>query len=234
MGHLADVPGHNRPATELRRVDGDVTSRRDGEVIEGLEVMGSIVIEHDDVTVRRNRVHGSGKAEGGPAYVAWNTIGKVHGDEERVSGRGRGRDVHFNRFDLFLFRGYEWSGAERSSRQVRLSPVPVARDAVGVFPAAAPMTSGFLFQNTNGRIDDVLVQGNHFDGDVYRYLSFNRARASTGPTDVRILDNTFVRRYPAFGRSQLIGADDPGHITWAGNVDEAGEAIAPVRGMKRR
>ena len=108
----------------------------------------------------------------------------------------------------------------------------MAKDAVGVFPAASPMTSGFLFQNSNGRIDDVLIQGNHFDGDVYRYLSFNKASESSGPTNVRVLGNTFVKRYPTFGKSQLIGADTPGNITWGGNVDQKGTTIPKISGMK--
>ena len=299
VGHLADIPGHNVPATDLVKVEGSVTSTHDGQVIEGLEVTGDIIVKHNNVTVRRNRIYGSAKAEGGQAEIAWNTIGKVEGDEDRVVGGGRGRNAHFyrneifgsvdlfnfydtgnvtieenwayspyqqltdeyqmnnsspkshndgiqvhkggskykvlnNRFDLFLFRGYRWSGAERTSTEVRLSPIPVAKDAIGVFPAASPMTSGFLFQNSTGRIDDILIQGNHFDGDVQRYLSFNKASETSGPTNVRVLDNTFVKRYPTFGKAQLVGADTPANITWGGNVDQTGTDIPKLSGMQAR
>ena len=304
VGHLANLPGHNVPASSLRPHVGSYETTRDGEVVEGLSIPGMVVVKHRDVVIRRNRIGLGVSAIPTPTHpsvsarVEWNTIGPEGGFEEwHLSGNGRGENLvfyrneifggvdlfnfydrgnvvvqenwaygpyqmlddrfqqdqpttvshsdgvqvhmggrryHFvrNRFDLFLFRGYRWAGAPNASAQVPILPAPTARSQLGVIPNVAPVTTGFLFQQTNGRVDDILFDGNRVDGDFYRALSFEKGPFDESATNVRIVNNTFVRRYPTFGRNQLVGADTPANIVFDGNIDEAGSAIPRPSGMR--
>ena len=301
VGHLANMPGYNVPATNLTRVNGDYSTTHDGEIVEAMDIAGSVIVRNRDVIIRRNRI-GLGVIARSPstsARVEWNTIGPELGVEAPyLFGNGRGVNLVFfrneifggvdlfnlndggnvtiqenwaygpyqmlddpyqnnrsgtlshndgiqvfsggahyrvirNRFDLFLFRGYKWSGQPNGSAQVQLSPRPRAKDQLGKVPNIAPMTTGFLFQQGNGRLDDILFDGNRIDGDYYRAFSFERGRYAQSATNVRIVNNTFVRRYPEFGRIELIGAATPGNIVFDNNVDEKGHPIPTPEGMKQ-
>ncbi len=165
-----------------------------------------------------------------------------------------GKRLHFlrNRWDLFLFQGYRWNGGSQPSGsgssycgnisksgscetigQTKLSPAPTARDQIGVVPNINPLTTGMLFQQSRGTIEDVLIDGNYFDCDCYGYLSFTKGKYSQGPTNVRIVNNLFVKRYSTFGRDRLVGFDTPGNISWGNNIDENGNQISkPNSSMK--
>ena len=304
VGHLANLPGYNVPATNLTPYDGNYVTSRDGEVVEAMDISGSVIVRNRDVIIRRNRIGlgvaamPNGDHPSVSARVEWSTIGPERGVEAAyLFGNGRGENLTFyrneifggidlfnfndggnvtirenwaygpyqmlddpyqqdnattkshndgiqvfhggahyhvigNRFDLFLFRGYRWDGEANRSKQVALSPRPTARSQIGVFENVAPMTTGFLFQQGNGRLDDIVFDGNRIDGDYYRALSFEKGDYSTSATNVRIVNNTFVRRYPEFGRSQLIGASTPSNVVFDNNVDESGRQIPTPDGMK--
>lgn len=301
VGHLADFPGHTTPATDLDVHEGGYESTADGEVIEGLRILGDVIVRHEDVTVRRNRIVGNVRIDdGASADVEWNTIGVEEGEERSVGG-GTGQDVRYyrnevfgtvdlfnfygdgnveieenwaygayqrlddpfqqrgsstqshsdgvqihhggeryrivrNRFDLFLFRGFEWDGRPNRSDQVRIASAPTARSQLGVVPNVAPMTAGVLIQASEGPVRDVLIEGNHFDGDYYwAILIDGRVR------NVRVVDNTFVQRYPLpgedegyFGRNGLLTAEDLGEVVFDDNTDEDGREIPRPEGSRRR
>lgn len=301
VGHLADLPGHAAPSGDLEVHDGEYETRSDGEVVEGLQILGDVIVRHEEVVVRRNRIVGNVRiADGGSATVEWNTIGVEEG-EERTVGAGTGQDVTYyrneifgtvdlfnfyghgnveveenwaygayqrlddpfqqggsnthshsdgvqihhrgeryrivrNRFDLFLFRRFEWEGRPNRSDQVRIASAPTAKSQLGVVPNVAPMTAGLLIQDSNGPVRNVLIEGNHIDGDYWwAILLDGRIR------NVRIFDNTFVQRYPLrgdddghFGRNGLLAVDEADEVVWDGNVDERGREIPPPSGTRAR
>ena len=304
VGHLANLPGYNVPATNLTNYTGTFTTSYDGQLIEGMNISGSVMVKHRNVVIRRNRI-GMGVSAipdsshpNVSARVEWNTIGPEYGSESTfLAGNGRGENLTFyrnevfggidlfnfnyggnitiqenwaygpyqmlddpyqqagastkshndgmqvfhggahykvigNRFDLFLFRGYEWSGTPNASPQVQISPRPKAKDDIGRFTNIATQTTGFLFQQGAGRLDDIVFDGNHFDGDYFRLWSFEAGSYTESPTNVRIVNNTIVRRYSTFGKTQLIGVYTPSNVTWGNNVDERGQQIAKVSGMQ--
>ena len=59
-----------RPRVALSRVDGDVHSTREGQVIEGLDIRGTLYIDHSGVIVQNVKVTGAG----GYSWAIW--VGK--------------------------------------------------------------------------------------------------------------------------------------------------------------
>ena len=72
--------------------DGDVVSTHDGEVIEGMDITGSVIVKHRGVGVRRNRIGLAGGTFPDDAHPPMTIAPNVAAAACRRPGRTSARD----------------------------------------------------------------------------------------------------------------------------------------------
>jgi hypothetical protein len=201
---------------------GPVTSTRDGQVIENLDVRGTITVRNNNVTIRNVRVDG-----GGAAYAISypdGVSGLVVEDSEifnfgtasiggNVDGyTARRLDVHHSGGDGFKagtgtsiescwvhFLGTA-AGAHADGVQVSDGSRVVIRGNFFDMPVgvAGTNSNAAVFVAPDfGAIDDVLVEGNWMDGGNYTVFSAAKTGHawSAWATNLVVRDNLIGRDY---------------------------------------
>lgn len=220
---------------------GSVTTQRDGQVIDGLDVLGMVKVQHDNVTIRRSRI--KAKAEAAPSdypiKIASGVVGTVVEDVE-IDGSGRTTvGIAFKNFTARRVNIHDTGDGVRADGDTALLDSWVhdlARitadahgDCVQILKGAhvqvlrntldaGTLNSAFII-SAQAPVDDVLIEGNVVMGGGWTvYLGGNTKGIPV--TGVRLVDNVFGpskhgRIHPAARGAAVL----------AGNVDAQG---APV------
>ena len=226
----------------LEPFDGDLTVRLDGQVVENLEIRGTLWIAANDVVVRNVWVYSESAwtvyVEEGSATFENVEIGHPDFIGERGIG---GRNVTARLLDIHHVEDGIKLGDDSTYEQVHvhdldsLSPDPHA-DAIqadggssnvmvrdSVLDSTGPLGTGnaaVLLKSDLGPIDGVILDGNHLNGGAYTI--FVRDGGNGYPTNVTFTDNTFGPDFK-FGL-----ADIPGSVAWSGNTFEGtGQDLEP-------
>lgn len=237
--------GPSKPAALLP--SGSIVANQDGQVIENVEVTGSIRIEANNVTVRNFRVNGSGSHYG--VQTGFDFTGTVLEDGEILNvssacifGKGftaRRLNLHESGGDGVKTRGDVlveacWihhlgsnPGAHADGNQTRVGDRIVFRDnnidmPVSTSPNGEPgylSNAALIIQDSLGTIDDFLIEGNWLNGG--NYTVFITPNHPSGITNLRVLNNRFGRDY-RYGPFQTGGIP----MIVSGNVwDDTGELL---------
>lgn len=247
----SETTGPDAAADEVRlRPSGSVTSEHDGEVISGLDVTGEIRIAHDDVVVEDVRLR-TGDGPYGISYVADSGAHGARVERVEIDGGGNPEQIGVFLDDVHLrdsrIRGVRVGVQARSGALVEGNHIHdlavgdethgtavsvhggrgvIIRDnrlegstsaALSLYPRLAP-------------IEDVLVEGNLFDGGSYcvyggdvdkEYRERNR--------DIRFIGNAFGRSLHAdcgiHGPVAAFDPTQPGN-RWEDNVwADTGEQV---------
>jgi hypothetical protein len=228
----AAVPYGLSDAESLEIHEGDLTVRLDGQVVEDLEIRGTLWIAANDVTVRNVWVYaeapwtvyveeGSATFEnveiGNPAVIGERGIGgnnvtarllDIHHVEDgiKVGNNSSYEQVHVHDLDSLSSDPHaDAVQADGGSSNVRV--VDSILDSTG--PLGTGNASVFL-KSDLGPIDDVLVEGNQLNGGAYSV--FVQDGGNGQPTGVTFTHNTFGPDY-AFGLTDIDGP-----VEWSGNT----------------
>jgi len=246
-----DRPGlHNtgpEPSVTLVRTE-TIVAKRDGQIIENVEVHGQIVIKANDVTVRNFRISANGALYGitvGLGEYSGTVIqnGEIAGASSagifgsnftarRVQIHEIGGDGIKAR-DNVLVEGC-WihhvgtrAGAHADGNQTRMGKgITFRHNFIDMpFPTPEPgekvylANAAFMISDHVGPVDDFLIEGNWLNGGNYTIML--KVVKFGGPTNVRIVNNRFGRSYQ-YGLLRLSGVP----VKLEGNVwDDTGELV---------
>ncbi|WP_214409871.1 hypothetical protein [Sphaerisporangium fuscum] len=206
-----------KPGTQLRVV-GETTVKKAGEVVEGVEIHGKLNIEADDVVVRNVRVVGQGDW----AIIQRQGVSGADISDVEIMGDGttkvdtavlnQGGQISVRRAnihtvsngivtdhgvieDCYLHDFKEFPGDHVDAIQIGGSPMKGLSLTVRhntVFNQVAE-TSAIIIGQDFSRTHDVLIQNNLLAGGGYTIYG---GEGKFGvPTDIRIVDNIFSRRF---------------------------------------
>lgn len=223
-----------------------VETTEDGQVIEDLEVTGTIVVRHDDVVIRNVRVLGTGVyGVQVPAQLHEEVTGLVLEDVEirGVSGDRSAGLVHYGswtarRIDVSGFQ----DGVKMVSDQVLedswihdLLAVPGSHnDGIQSVGGSRSVIRGNTVVNDNGQtsaillltnnepMDGWIVEGNSLSGGGYSLYVHDKGNGFGVPTNMTIRDNTWVRGSWQHGP---ISMGEVEGLTWTGNTYDDGAAL---------
>jgi putative cell wall-binding protein len=223
---------------------GTITTTHHGQIIEKVDVTGSIRIQHDDVTIRAARVSqqayygisGSG-ARATIEYVELDGsdnadwIGILYGPDWTV----RHSEVRGHSTGVRLRQGGRLESSYIHSQVLK----PGSHNAAAAFHGGSGVrvinnhlvgsTSSSLSLYPDNPVVDAVVQGNLFNGGSYcLYAGYGSKPGSTQSRDIRITDNVFARDpYPEcghYGPYTNWDASKPGN-QWRDNVYEDGAVV---------
>jgi hypothetical protein len=226
------------PAGTILQPSGSLVVDDDGAVIDGLDVTGSILVEADDVTIRRTRVTSDDYypirlADGARRLLVEDVEVAGLGDCESAINfqhyTARRVDVHGCSDGLKI--GNATTVVDSYIHDMRMTPGShndgiqstggtgiVIRGNRIVNPSN--QTSCILLGDEEGAIDGVLVEGNWLDGGNYTIY----AGAGTTNPNITVRGNRFGR-HAVFG---LFTATDPARVLWTANVwDDTGLPALP-------
>jgi hypothetical protein len=229
---VAAVPYGLSDPESLETFEGDLTVRLDGQVVENLEIRGTLWIAANDVVVRNVWVYAEAPwtvyVEEGSATFENVEIGHLDIIGERGIG---GNNVTARLLDIHHVEDGIKLGNNSSYEQVHvhdldsLSADPHA-DAIqadggsssvrivdSVLDSTGPLGTGnasVFLKSDLGPIDGVLVEGNQLNGGAYTV--FVQDGGNGEPTGVTFTDNTFGPDF-AFGLTDIDGSVD-----WSGNT----------------
>jgi len=234
------------PAGTTLTPSGSLTVTKNGTVVDGLDIRGTLTIDASDVTVRNTRVRGS---------AFW-----------LVTVKDSARDVTIEDVEV---DGLGLAGADGSSGIVGGSPRISRVDVTGVENGLVPgtgtvidgawvhdlvsggaphydgvqidggvrditmtgstidlsnqgQTSAVMIDNYFGSIDHVVIDGNRLLGGGFTVYADGAFSTSRPMTDITYSDNRMGKGYYGYG---LIRNAD---VTWTGNVDDkTGAAVRP-------
>ena len=198
-----------RPGTTLR-LSGSIATSSDGQVIEDLDIAGSVRVQHDDVTIRNVRVRSAGQAisildntglvvedcelDGTGATDGASAIGDqnytirrcdVHhfGEGPRSNGQVTIEGNWFHDFVDFVSQG-----AHQDVVQITSGYGTTIRGNSMVIDVAGANASIMIGSYQGG---DILVENNLLGGGGYTAY----CGGSNGYTNVRFIDNRFSTAY---------------------------------------
>ena len=223
-----------------------VETTEDGQVIEDLEVTGTIVVRHDDVTIRNVRVLGTERyGVQVPAELHEEVSGLVLEDVEirGVSGDRSAGLVHYGswtarRVDV---SGYQ-DGVKMVSDQVLedswihdlFAPPGAHNDGVQSVGGSSSVirgnniinehgqTSAVLLLTNNEPMDGWTVAGNRFEGGGYSFYLQDKGNGFGAPTNMTVRDNIWVRGSWQYGPIS-VGLGEG--LTWTGNSYDDGAVL---------
>ncbi len=233
----ADTTGPVHP--ELLTPSGSLTLSVAGAVIQDLDIAGKLTVKADGITIRNCRITG-----GSPycitidAAVTGLLIEDCELDGGGVSssallGGGftaRRCDVHHTMGDGFkptsdLVVEDCWIhhlgmgvGSHADGMQMAKGGRVIFRRNNFDMPIDVDgfhSNSACFIMTDTGPIDDVLIEGNRFDGGNYTIYLVDKLKGFGPPTNVRVIGNTFGPDY-RYGTSHMDGTP-----VWTGNVFEA-------------
>jgi hypothetical protein len=234
--------------TDLERVDGELTTSQDGEVIEGVDVDGGIVVAHRDVTIRDSRVRHWGRSgisvapdaevgvvtienveidgQGNPDGIGIDVNAPAHVSGVRVHGQRTGMNI---RSDTTLERSYIHGqavgpGTHNTAASAHGATGLIVRDNRLESSTSASLS---LYPRQEP-IRDVLVTANLFEGTgngigLYAGDTTNHPYRDEN-RDIRIIDNRWTGSFE-HGTHRSWNPEQPGS-EWSGNVwHDSGEAV---------
>jgi hypothetical protein len=223
-GRLAGPDTTGVPQDARLRPSGDVRSRHDGEVLDGLDVTGNIVVLHDDVTVRRTRVRPAGgsaimidagaegtviedcELDGSRAPTTEAAVGpggyvlrrcNIHHFAEgpRANGSTVIEACWIHDFLDVVRSGGHQDGIQTSiGTGIRLVGNTIDMDVSGG-------NSAIQVGASQGPVDDVFIADNRLSGGSYTLrVGAGDNPPNANPTRVTVIDNVFDRkRFPRAG-----------------------------------
>ncbi|MEV7966785.1 hypothetical protein AB0O34_12495 [Sphaerisporangium sp. NPDC088356] len=242
-----------QPSTDLRVV-GETTVRKAGELVENVEIHGKLNIEANDVVVRNVRVIGEGdwaiiQRQGASGAVLSNLEIKGNGTTKvDTAVLNQGGQITIRRADIhtvsngittdhgviensYLHDFKEFPGDHIDGVQIGGSPMAGLSLTVrhNAILNQVAETSAIIIGQDFSRTHDVLIQNNLLGGGGYTVYG---GEGKFGvPTDIKIMDNVFSRRfYPKGGMYGPVAyfTDKGKGNTFSGNVwEDDGKPVTP-------
>ncbi|MEM9608805.1 MAG: right-handed parallel beta-helix repeat-containing protein [Actinomycetota bacterium] len=217
---------------------GSITVRQDGAVIENLDVDGRIEVRADNVTIRNVRVTGDSAhlirnrgrnllvedvtLVGQQPCSAGIAFSNYTARRVDVSGCADGMKANGNVLieDNYIHDLRKWAGTHNDGIQSTGGSNIVIRDnrIEGAFRGSV---SAIKLTSEHNHLSDVVVEGNLFSGGNYT-IYLTRKDDMQAPTDIRIVDNTFVRGTEKWG--WLYNDNGPSQV-FSGNVWDDGTPV---------
>ena len=241
-GHPTAATTGVRAGVALQRT-GTVYADEPGQVVDGLDVSGSVIVTADDVTIRNTRVTTNGARYG--IEIRGETTGTVIEDVDvvgtdtncsvgivhsrytarrvDVSGCGDGIRVGPDTLveDSYIHDQRKWEGTHNDAIQTMGgSNITIRRNTV-----AGPWkesTSALIMMADLAPIDRLTIEGNLLSGGTYTvYLNAKEAKGMPLPTNVVIRGNTWVADSWKYGSHTLAGS-----VSWSDNTLTTGKVLA--------
>lgn len=227
------------------KASGSISTTRDGQVIENLDITGEVRVYHNNVKIRNVRI----RSAGGHAIFILNNTGLVvedceldgqgrnaeaaiahhnytmrrcevknFGEGPRINGNVTLEDNYIHQFANFISQGAHQDGIQATSG----NNVVIRHNTVIVEPDGA--NGGIFFSTSNGSnilIENNVVGGGNWAINVDKNLF----------TNVRILNNRIITTIPYHSKGGYFGPISAGGgMTVSGNVwhdgPNAGKAIS--------
>ena len=230
---------------------GSVTSTRDGQTIENLDISGSVRVKHEGVTVRNCRITGFG----GGVYVAYSNRGAVSSftveDCALIGTEPQGDEAADNGImatyaAAYLRRCYvsnRQGGFRLSKHDGDLAEYCMIENIRHVPPqhntgisyrggSGVRLTRNWIEGSTSSAlslypdsspITDMTARENLFDGGTYSIRAGTDKEYRDELADIKFIDNLFTRAHQ-YGPLAAWCSDCPGNV-WTGNTYLDGQVI---------
>jgi predicted acyltransferase (DUF342 family) len=217
---------------------GSITVNQDGAVIENLDINGRIDVRADNVTIRNVRVSGDSAhlirnrgrnllvedvtLVGQQPCSAGIAFSNYTARRVDVSGCADGMKANGNVLieDNYIHDLRKWAGTHNDGIQSTGGSNIVIRDnrIEGAFRGSV---SAIKLTSEHNHLSNVTVEGNLFSGGNYS-IYLTRKDHMEVPTDIRIVDNTFIRGTEKWG--WLYNDNGPTQV-FSGNVWDDGTPV---------
>ncbi|NED99610.1 right-handed parallel beta-helix repeat-containing protein [Phytoactinopolyspora halotolerans] len=224
-----------------------VTSSRDSEVIENLEITGSIIVEHNNVTIRNVRVHGAGNyAIAVPHELSEEISGLVIEHSELIGVSGE-RSAGIAPFGSWTARHLDISAFEDgikvgSNQTIENSWIhdlhtPPGSHSDGIQSTGGTnvtirgnriegpwqgQTSAIIIQSNNGPVDTYTIENNLLSGGTYTLYLRDKGTGHGAPRNITVTNNTWTNNSWAYGPTST---DQGPNWTWNNNHTDTGTTI---------
>lgn len=220
---------------------GSVVTTSDGQIVEDLDVTGTIEVRHDNVVVRNCRVSFASQYGVYVPYELRDSVVGLQVDDTAIVGVGGARDACIPSYGQWTVSRCDLSGSfdgmkmgagltVQDSYIHGLHYVPGSHnDGIQIGDGAGiailrntiinpyNQTSAILVKADFGAIDDVLIQGNLLAGGGYTVYGGVGYGDLPDATNVRILDNAFSASVWDKGGFYFHSAYSAGVAEWSGN-----------------
>lgn len=219
---------------------GSITVTTPGAVIDRKNITGNVNVKANNVTVKRSRLTSGGIYQ---VRIYSGFTGTVVEDSELVgTANGCSANVYGSNYTLRRVNAYGCADGLKIGSNVTIedSYIHDQRRFTGSHPDAGQSvggsnviirrnridgpyrrgTSALLFQTSNARIDNVLVENNLLSGGSYTVYFKDKGNGYGPPTNVRILANQFVRGSFLYGVWTVSG-----NPVRTGNVYDDGQPV---------
>ncbi|NED99609.1 right-handed parallel beta-helix repeat-containing protein [Phytoactinopolyspora halotolerans] len=226
---------------------GSLTSTRDGQVIENLEITGSITVEHNNVTIRNVRIHSTGHyGISIPAARAGNVSGLVIEHSELIGVSGE-RSAGIAPFGSWTARHLDISAFEDgikvgSNQTIENSWIhdlhtPPGSHSDGIQSTGGTnvtirgnriegpwqgQTSAIIIQSNNGPVDTYTIENNLLSGGTYTLYLRDKGTGHGAPRNITVTNNTWTNNSWAYGPTST---DQGPNWTWNNNHTDTGTTI---------
>lgn len=242
------------PGVSLGRTDSISTSR-DGQVIEDLEVHGTIEVRHDDVTIRRVRILGTGpygivvpsrlsedvgglhiadteiRGVAGPRSAGLAPYGRWTGRRLDIHGWNDGVKVASNQRieDSWIHDPYVTATSHNDGIQTSGGHDVVIRGN-RIAGQWQTQTSALILQSNFAPVDGYTIEDNLLSGGSYTLYIRDKGTGHGSPTNMTVRNNRWVSDSAAYGPTSL--DPGPGWI-WEDNRFDDGTPVPLSEGSGR-